>query len=402
MKTQSLLIDRLRVVRNLTVSSYGALLKTGTLRSDLPEEVVGPLNNLVYKTKARFDSLKVLVQTVPTGANNDGAIALAESVLSHLSMIEHLLSEAGLPERAAPFSSVYEPLLLKFSRSENASTGGLDLNKESIRLPSLFKGQAPDDVIYWFCVLAAKLHSSDLKLSHADGLARIIREITFPPEYQQAGLSILNYFGAVLQDKYPDIPVAITIKQQRDSVTLVITLPDGSKDTVTKALNDYGLVVTGKMSARELVSDDIKALALEQKLQLAQMEVRQTRDLLRIQEQYASKRVESLEAEVKNLYSLLGREFTARERLQDALLSLTDQLAAGHVSDQASRLLATLAEAIAERNSERTKVILEDIQSSEPGLFNRLNDFFLSAATSGVIGNYVYDWIKVLWPVLPK
>lgn len=92
MKTQSLLIDRLRVVRNLTVSSYGALLKTGTLRSDLPEEVVGPLNNLVYKTKARFDSLKVLVQTVPTGANNDGAIALAESVLSHLSMIEHLLT----------------------------------------------------------------------------------------------------------------------------------------------------------------------------------------------------------------------------------------------------------------------------------------------------------------------
>lgn len=185
-------------------------------------------------------------------------------------------------------------------------------------------------------------------------------------------------------------------------VTLVITLPDGSQDTVTQALNDYGLVVTGRMPARELVGDDIKALALQQKLELAQMEVRQTRDLLRLQERYSNGRIESLESEVKNLYALLGREFTSRERLQEGLLNLTKQMASGHIGEQATQLLSALSEAISERNDQRTRILLEDIQSADPDLFERLSDFFFQAATTGVIGNYVYDWLKVLWPVLPK
>jgi len=156
------------------------------------------------------------------------------------------------------------------------------------------------------------------------------------------------------------------------------------------------------MTAKTLVNDDFKALALQQKLELAQMEVRQTRDLLRIQDQYATKRVESLEAEVKNLYDLLGREFTSREVLQEGLLHLTAKLAVGHIGEQPTQLVRTLAEAISERNAERTRVVLEDIQSSQPALFDRLNDFFLQAATSGVIGNYVYDWLKALWPIMPK
>ena len=396
---------RLQVVRNLTVSAYGSLLNGGTLRDELTDQVVAQqLNALVFKVKSRFDSFRVLVQTIQAGTKSDGAIALAESMIAHVLMIYDLLIEAEFEHLAESYLDVCEPVIADHFPDIEPSEmePGPDLSKASMNLPRLLKPLAPAAVVYWFCVRLAMHYASKTELKHADGLARIIREITFPPECQQAGLSILNYFAKVLNEKYPDIPVTVSIQQGANLVTLVITLPDGTQDKVTKTLNDYGLVVTGRMSPKNLLNDDIKALALQQKLELAQMEIRQTRDLLRIQDQYANKRVESLETEVKNLYVLLGREFTSRERLQEGLLQLTTQLSTGHMGEHAASLVKTLAEAISERNEERTRIILEDIHSSQPGLFEHLNEFFLQAATSGVIGNYVYDWLKVLWPILPK
>lgn len=399
------LIERLRVVRNLTVSAYGSLLNGGTLKSEISDELVAQrLNAMVFKIKTRFDSFKILIQTLPDGSGSDGAVALAESVIAHAAMVHALLVSAGLGERAQPYAGACAPLIAQFSASAAAAaiTSDAEILKNSMRLPTQLKKIAPDSVVYYFCASAANEFASGIHLTGSDGLARIVREITFPPEYQQAGLSILNYFSAILNDKYPNIPVTVSIQQQPDKVTLIITLPDGSQDTVSKTLSDYGLVVTGQMTPKEFVGDDLKALALQQKLELAQMEVRQTRELIRIQDQYANRRVESLESEVKNLYTLLGREFTSREALQAGLLTLVGQMTAGHVGSQAAVLVQSLATAIAERNADRTRVLLEDIQSSEPALFSSLNEFFLKAATSGVIGNYVYDWLKILWPIFPK
>ncbi len=397
--------ERLRVIRNLTVSAYGSLLNGGTLKSEISDELVAQrLNSMVFKIKSRFDSFKVLIQTLPDGSRSDGAVALAESVIAHASMVHALLVSAGFGERAQPYAEACTPHLVQFSAASagRAITSDAEILKNSMRLPSQLKHHAPDAVVYYFCASAAKEFGSGIHLTGSDGLARIVREITFPPEYQQAGLSILNYFSAVLNDKYPNIPVTVSIRQQPEKVTLVITLPDGTQDTVSKTLSDYGLVVTGQMTPNEFAGDDLKALALQQKLELAQMEVRQTRELLRIQDQYANRRVESLETEVKNLYTLLGREFTLREALQVGLLNLVGQMTPGHVGGQAAILVQSLATAIAERNVDRTRVISEDIQSNEPALFSRLNEFFLKAATSGVIGNSVYDWLKIIWPVLPK
>lgn len=405
-KQPDLLEKHLLVVRNLTVSAYGSLLNGSTLRDELTDKIVAnQLNSLVFKTKRRFDSFKVLVQTIPAGTKSDGAIALAESMLVHVSMIYDLLIDAEFEKLSAPYLNVCEPIIAEYFPADLESFMNdpeHDSGKLSMKLPGFLKSLAPAAVVYWLCVKLAAQYASKIEMKHADGLARIIREITFPPECQQAGISILNYFATVLNDKYPDIPVTVSIQQGPNLVTLVITLPDGSQDKVTKTLNDYGLVVTGMMSPKSLLNDDIKVLALQQKLELAQMEIRQTRDLLRIQDQYASKRVESLETEVKNLYLLIGREFTSRDKLQEGLLQLTTQLSTGHMGEHVASLMNMLAEAISERNEERTKIILEDIHSSQPALFERLNEFFLKAATSGVIGNYVYDWLKVLWPILPK
>jgi hypothetical protein len=401
MKTpEDTLENQLRIIRNLTASSYGSLLNGGALKSELSNEtLLQNINSLIYRIRKRYDSYKTLVQTLPSGAKSEGALALADSILSHTEMLNQALLESALPELSKPYLELCEPLLAQFLTSSPPSR---ELIRESLRLSSHLKTHMPDALAFYFCVQAAYNFSRKLSLNAQDGLAKIVREITFPPEYQQAGLSILSYFSTVLQDKYPDVPATISIQQHPDVVTLIITLPDGTQDRVSKTLNEYGLVVTGKISPREFIDDDIRALALQQKLELAHMEVRQTRELLKVQDSYATKRIESLEVEIRNLHLLLSREFTSRENLQSGLLDLASRLAAGHISEQTSSLLQNLATAITERNGDKARVVLEDIQSSQPGLFSKLNEFFLQAATSGVIGNSVYDWLKLFWPALPK
>ncbi|MES2877889.1 MAG: hypothetical protein V4713_05650 [Pseudomonadota bacterium] len=403
--------SQLTVLRNLAASSFLTLsnsannLNIGSLREQFPDPALwNRTNGMVINLKKRFDSYRILLQTLTTAVGSEGAIALAESIISYVFMIRSLLEDSELEKIAKPYAAFFEPRILEIIGL--LEKDGEVASKETLRHVERFCTQFPSGitaiVVYWFSIQFADRYARAIQLTHSDGLSKIVRELSFPPEYQQAGLAILNYFSAVLIDKYPDIPVAVSIKQEPNLVTLVITLPDGSEDKITQALNDYGLVVTGKMSAKEFISDDLRALALEQKLELAQMEVRQTKEILRLQDQYSNKRVESLEVEVKNLYSLLGREFTSREKLQDGLLKFTETMSNGHIGEQVTGLLNSLSQAIADHNVERTKIILEDIQTAEPDVFERLNDFFLKAATSGIIGNAVYDWLKVLWPMIPK
>jgi len=72
------------------------------------------------------------------------------------------------------------------------------------------------------------------------------------------------------------------------------------------------------------------------------------------------------------------------------------------MSQGLTRILEQLVSALSERDASRTKMLLEDLRTEDLSFFERLNDFVLKAATSGTIGNAAYDWLKVLWPILPK
>ncbi|MCP4023838.1 MAG: pentapeptide repeat-containing protein, partial [Desulfobacteraceae bacterium] len=74
----------------------------------------------------------------------------------------------------------------------------------------------------------------------------INRSIEFPPEYKQAGISILNYFSEVLKTKYPDTNATVQIKQDGLKVIMTIDPGDGNKEIIEKALDEYGLVVRGQ------------------------------------------------------------------------------------------------------------------------------------------------------------
>lgn len=129
----------------------------------------------------------------------------------------------------------------------------------------------------------------------------IERSIEFPPEYKQAGVSILNYFSEILRQRYPESEATVQIKQYGLKVTMTIDPVDGKREIIEKTLNDYGLVITGKMLPEEFESDPLQVMALRNKLEIAQMELRQTKQLLQFTEKHHSERIESLEQRNRTL-----------------------------------------------------------------------------------------------------
>jgi transcriptional regulator with XRE-family HTH domain len=134
---------------------------------------------------------------------------------------------------------------------------------------------------------------------------RVERSIEFPPEYWQAGTSILSYFSRVLSVKYPSQKIKVRIEQEGLNLRMVIETLTGEKEKIEKTLEEYGLVVTGKIQPETFLSDPFEAMALKNKLEIADLELRQTRTLLNFTRDNSQQRIESLEVQLNKLHSII-------------------------------------------------------------------------------------------------
>ncbi|MCP4104579.1 MAG: TIR domain-containing protein [Desulfobacteraceae bacterium] len=140
-----------------------------------------------------------------------------------------------------------------------------------------------------------------------DNSRLISRSIEFPPEYHQAGISILNYFGTVLRKKYPDVKATVQIKQEDLKVTMIIDPFEGDREVVEKTLDKYGLVVTGKMTPEEFTDDKFLIIELKSQLRTARSQIETQRELRELAEKSYNKRIKSLEEEVHWLRNTVGQ-----------------------------------------------------------------------------------------------
>ena len=109
------------------------------------------------------------------------------------------------------------------------------------------------------------------------------RSIEFPAEFHQAGISILSYFGTILRKKYPDKKAKIRIEQNGLMVIMTIDTEAGDREIIERALDDYGLVVTGKMALEEYTDDRILILELKNELNIAKVRIESQKELLQYQ-----------------------------------------------------------------------------------------------------------------------
>lgn len=249
------------------------------------------------------------------------------------------------------------------------------------------------------------------------GQTVIIKSIEFPSEYFQAGISILNYFGTILKEKYPDKRAKIKIAQDGMKVTLIVETSEGDRDIIETAFYEYGEVISGKMPPEEYLTDPLHILALKQKLELTQQELRLTRDLMAYIERDKETRIKNLEDEVKRFYSLIGDvlkhstentlaikdvSIGALQSVSINFIALLNALAAQNerIKSEMSILSEKLnIESPDDNDIKEVKNILSTIYRKEPKTFQDIRSFweqFGMGVVSSVWATVITDTIRLL------
>lgn len=389
-------LSKLKFARRF-ISGLGQF--TSEIRNE-PDSEVQRYSSIIYKLRSRFDAYKVLLETV----KGDPADPLSQKLVSSMFALAKELETAILTHKSINNIENTQKAIIENDNLFPASFGTpdlitLDAQREASRFYSVQRKKTDAYSSALNTVQHTILWIETLR-ENSTPENKITREISFPPELQQAGIGILSYFSKVLQSNYPDLDIGVTIQQHGDSVTMVITHPDGTREEITKTLHEYGLVVTGKMRAEDLVHDPIQAMALKQKLELTELELRQTREILTLQRTYSEDRIKSLESDVSRLYGMLEQKLGNDAGLQEQLIKL-----AGNQGERSAELISAvleLSKALQSRDGTQAQLMLEDMAIAKPDLFTRLTDFFYSSAVSGVIGNTAFSWLMALWPTLPK
>lgn len=163
------------------------------------------------------------------------------------------------------------------------------------------------------------------KSTPLDNFERLIkRSIEFPEEYKQAGVGILNYFSEILRKKYPDSKAKIQIKQDGLKVTMIIDPADGEREIIEKALNDFGLVITGKMTPEEFTNDKLLILELKSQITLAKAQIENQKQMLEFQKVVANDHIEQQAIHIDKLFSLIGEAIQGRSICIDVSPTIKD------------------------------------------------------------------------------
>ncbi|MFM7437881.1 MAG: leucine-rich repeat domain-containing protein, partial [Snowella sp.] len=136
---------------------------------------------------------------------------------------------------------------------------------------------------------------------------KLERSIEFPPEYWTAGTSILSYFTHILNLKYPNQNIKVRIEQEGLLLRMVIDTPEGTTETIEQAFNDYVMVISRKLPPESLLTDPFEVMALKNKLQIAEMELRISRENFVAFKDDSRQRINSLEIQINQFYSLFGK-----------------------------------------------------------------------------------------------
>jgi hypothetical protein len=241
-------------------------------------------------------------------------------------------------------------------------------------------------------LIRAAAYAANVEIT-AFGSGEIRRSISFSPALKQAAIGILSYFGQVLEHRYPDMNVAVTIEQARERVTLIVLTPQGTEERIERELEEYGRVVTGEISPEEYLSDEYAVIALKHKLEIAALEVRQTKDLLYSERRQYSSRITALEEDVKFLRTILDRGTYDIHSVVEAVESIVSL-----VKPQAKVAIERFVNSLqrdpsleAEASVELAGAIRED-----PSVLTLLRDMLLRGAVQGAAGNYLYNLLQAI------
>jgi hypothetical protein len=237
------------------------------------------------------------------------------------------------------------------------------------------------------------------------------RSIEFAPEYYQAGVGVLSYFGEILRQKYPDVNAKVRIEQQGNIVRMHIETPNGDINIIEKELEMYALVIKKQAPIESLFQDKLQIMALENKLEVAQMEIRQAYKMLDLSESYNASQRRNYEQEVSFLRMQIGealqlvtQQAGSHERIQIAQIGHASNLFKDLVGEvNGSQVLLNALRSLEYNLMSGIALIdvqdkidnsLNEVRQIKPGLLNHIAGQIESGAYGAAAG-YALEWIKL-------
>jgi len=245
----------------------------------------------------------------------------------------------------------------------------------------------------------------------------IERSIEFEPEYYQAGVGILSYFGEVLRQKYPDVNAKVRIEQDGNKVRMRIETLTGENEVIERELEKYALVIANQLPPSALLENKIHVMQLENKLSMAELEIRQTKNALQLADNLYGKQVRSLEEQIaffRDLVSeqlrqqgkgadVLAQQLASHERIQLAQIGHTQGLFKDLLGEAHGNQVLLTAIRSLEHNlmsgiatidvQEQVKESLSVMKQQNPGLLARFAAQS-EGAGYGALAGTVIEWLR--------
>lgn len=230
---------------------------------------------------------------------------------------------------------------------------------------------------------------------------RIERLIEFKPEYLQSGITILNYFSTILRQKNPDLNSIVRIEQEGLNVRLLIIPEKGDEiEVIEKTLEEYGLVISGKMKTTDFLNSDMQVLELENKLEISKLELRFAHKQLEYERKSNQDKIENIENEVKWLRGQIGTTLSDMKQIAIGANTHLNETIKLHFPSNDKALLKSLyiiEKFLVKQENEIDKdemiKALQSVKKSNPAVLKFIQDFALKTITSAS-GKLLYDLIN--------
>jgi hypothetical protein len=212
-------------------------------------------------------------------------------------------------------------------------------NLEEINLKNNpIKNPPPKIVTKGIYAIRSYFLSQQLSRYKDNDALKIERSIEFPPEYWTAGTSIISYFSHILSVKYPDLSVKypdlsvkypdqnikVRIEQEGLLLRMIIETPTGQTELIEQTLNEYSMVITGKLPPESFLNNPFEVMALKNKLEMTQLELKMSEKLFTITSNGdrgdivdLKTQVFDLKTQVRELQSIIGKGLQPKDNKSD-------------------------------------------------------------------------------------
>ncbi len=215
----------------------------------------------------------------------------------------------------------------------------------------------------------AKLDVADHVPFEQDG--SYSNKIEFPPHLKQAGIAILNNFSDILESKFPEREIGITIEQKGLEVTMTIMAEDGQVlEEVKQTLSEYMMVVHGQKEPEELLNDPSDIKRLKNKIELLTREIEMNEKLMSRDQREIAQLTGTVRDQREHIADLISLAHKKEDNSAQTQLTLREIL---HFNDRnVLLLLDSLVDNLNARNEVEARKDIDVFQKRHPSEFNKL------------------------------